>query len=126
METNKKNGKAIASLVVSCISVLSCCSWYVSIIFGFAGVVLGLMAFRDEYAGQRDLAVAGIVVGAVGLTLGIASAVIYIYLAGMPASTTNNTTVSPSAITVPSPTPSAFPEGGGTTMFLRGFLGSWF
>lgn len=81
METNNKlNGKAIASLIVSCISVLNCCVWYLAILFAVVGIVLGILALRDESKRQGDLAVAGIVVGGVGLSLGIVIAVLYIML----------------------------------------------
>lgn len=81
METNNKpNGKAIASLVISCISVLNCCAWYLAILFAVVGIVLGILALRGENQKQGDLAVAGIVVGGVGLSLGIVIAVFYIML----------------------------------------------
>lgn len=79
MENNySANGKAIASLVVSCVSVLCCCAWYVSILCGVIGIVLGILALRGENRRHLDLAVAGIVVGSTGLALGIVSAVLFI------------------------------------------------
>lgn len=81
METkNRPNGKAIASLVVSCISVLNCCVWYLAIACGVIGVVLGVLALRDDYEYQKDLAVAGVVVGGVGFALGVVSALLFILL----------------------------------------------
>ena len=77
---NKVNGKAIASLVVSCIAVLNCCVWYLAILCGVVGIVLGILALRGENKRQQDLAVAGIVVGGTGLALGIVSAVLYIMM----------------------------------------------
>lgn len=82
METNSRpNGKAIASLIVSCIAVLSCCIWYLTILFAVVGIVLGILALRDESNKKNlDLAVAGIVVGAVALAFAVATAVLCIML----------------------------------------------
>lgn len=81
MEINKKrNTKAIVSLIVSCISVLNCCMWYLAILFAVVGIVLGILALREDNKAQQDVAVAGIVVGGVGLSLGIVTAVLYIML----------------------------------------------
>ena len=74
METKKINGKAVVSLILSCLSVLCCFAWYLAIIVGMIGVVLGIIAYRESEGGQRDLAIAGIIVGAVGMSLGIVSA----------------------------------------------------
>lgn len=81
METrNRLNGKAIASLIVSCISVVYCCVWYLAILCAVIGIVLGVLALRDGSNKQQDLAVAGIVVGGVGLALGIVIAVLTIMI----------------------------------------------
>ena len=81
METNNRpNAKAIASLVVSCVSVLNCCLWQLAILCAVVGIVLWIIALREENQRQKDLAVAGIVVGAVGLTLSITLVVISIML----------------------------------------------
>lgn len=81
MENNYgSNGKAIASLVVSCVSVLCCCIWYISILCGVISIVLGILALRGDNKRHQDLAVAGIVVGSTGTAIGIASAVLYIMM----------------------------------------------
>lgn len=81
METhNKPNGKAIASLVVSCVSVINCCVWYLAILCAVVGIVLGILALRGDNKRQQELAVAGIVIGGVGLALGIVVAVLYILM----------------------------------------------
>lgn len=91
METgNRLNGKAVASLIVSCISVINCCIWYLAILCAVIGIVLGVLALRDGSKKQQDLAVAGIVVGGVGLALGVVIAVLTIMIMsasgdGMPA-----------------------------------------
>ena len=129
METKKINGKAVVSLILSCLSVLCCFAWYLAIIVGMIGVVLGIIAYRESEGGQRDLAIAGIIVGAVGMSLGIVSVVLYIMLTSGPADSLQTTPVSPSAIGVPSasPEPSAFPEdGSGSMMFALRRLWMWF
>lgn len=81
METNNRpNTKAIASLAASCISVLNCCLWQLAILCAVVGIVLGIIALREENPRQKDLAIAGIVVGAVGLTLSITLVVVSIML----------------------------------------------
>lgn len=77
---NSPNGKAIASLVVSIVAFCSACIWYVGIVFGAVAVVLGVLALRGENKRQTDLAVAGIVVGATGIAMGIVAAVLYIMM----------------------------------------------
>lgn len=122
METKKINGKAVVSLILSCLSVLCCFAWYLAIIVGMIGVVLGIIAYRESEGGQRDLAIAGIIVGAVGMSLGIVSAVLYIMLTSGPADSLQTTPVSPSAIGVPS----AFPDdGSGSMMFALRKLRIW-
>ncbi len=77
---NSPNGKAIASLVVSIIAFCSACIWYAGIVFGVLAVVLGVLALRGENKRQRDLAIAGIVVGATGIAMGIVAAALYIMM----------------------------------------------
>ena len=52
METKKINGKAVVSLILSCLSVLCCFAWYLAIIVGMIGVVLGIIAYRESEGGQ--------------------------------------------------------------------------
>lgn len=82
MEQNSNlNGKAIASLIVSCVALLSgCCVWYIAVACGVVAIVLGILALREDGHRQQDLAIAGIVVGATGLAVGIVAAVLYIML----------------------------------------------
>ncbi len=82
MEQNSNlNGKAIASFIVSCVALLSgCCVWYIAVVCGVVAIVLGILALREASHRQQDLAIAGIVVGATGLAVGIVAAVLYIML----------------------------------------------
>ena len=78
MEQNSNlNGKAIASFIVSCVALLSgCCVWYIAVVCGVVAIVLGILALREGNRRQKDLAIAGIVVGATGLAIGIVAAVL--------------------------------------------------
>lgn len=77
---NRTNGKAIASIIVAVLSVLCCCMWIVSLILAVVAVVLGILALRGENKNQEDAAIAGIIVGAVGFTLALTVAVMYILM----------------------------------------------
>ena len=77
----KSNVKAIISLITAILSVLCCCMWYVSLVMGIAAVVLGILGYRDENPKQKDAAIAGIVVGSVGVALAISVAVLRILFA---------------------------------------------
>ena len=83
----KANGKAIVSLILSILSILCCCVWYVSLILGVIGLILGILGYRDENPNQKDVAIAGIVIGATGIALGVATAVISIFIMQQSAST---------------------------------------
>ena len=73
------NVKAILALIFSILSVVCCCIWYVSLL-------LGILTVRGENPGQKDLGIAGIVVGSVGVALAVSIVVIYIVMHGSAAS----------------------------------------
>ena len=77
-ENYKTNAKAIVSLILSILSILCCCVWYVGFVLGVVAVILGIMAVRGENHRQKDAGIAGIVVGGVGVALGITMAVMQI------------------------------------------------
>jgi hypothetical protein len=69
------SGLATAAFVSSLVGLVMCCLWVPSI----AGVVLGIVALNDiKKTGKdgRGMALAGIIIGAVGLVLGIVVIVI--------------------------------------------------
>ena len=76
----KPNTKALVSLLLSCLSMLCCMQWMLSLILAIAGVVLGILGLRDDNPNQEDAAIAGIVVGIVGMLVAVVFAVIYIVL----------------------------------------------
>lgn len=78
MQEKKTNVKAILSLVLSCLSLVCCCVWYMGMLFGLAAIILGIVSLRDTRFEKSDMAVAGIVVGSVGFALGAVTVVISI------------------------------------------------
>ena len=76
----KPNTKALVSLLLSCLSLICCTQWTISLILAIAGVVLGILGLRDDNPNQEDAAIAGIVVGIVGMLVAVVFAVIYIVL----------------------------------------------
>lgn len=76
----KSNGKAIASLALSCVSLICCIQWSISLALAVIAIVLGILGIRDENPNQEDAAIAGIVVGIVGFVLSILVAILYIRL----------------------------------------------
>lgn len=79
-ETNKTNWLAILSLILSILSILCCCFWYAALLIGAAAVILGIAGLRSTNPKQKDAAIAGIVVGAVGVVLALTVAVMRILL----------------------------------------------
>ncbi len=77
-EVQKTNVKAIVSIVLAVLSVLCCCVWWLSMMLGIAAVVVGILGYRDENPSLRDLAIAGIVVGAVGVAIAAAVAIMQV------------------------------------------------
>lgn len=66
------NGLAIASMIISIFSILMCCVPIFGLLTGVTSLVLGIMGYRSANPRQKDAAIAGIVVGAVGTALAIA------------------------------------------------------
>lgn len=74
-EPKKKNGMALASLIVGIVSILlgCCCSGYIGVVGGIVGLVLGIMGNKKEKTGMGT---AGIVLGIIAIVFGIASIII--------------------------------------------------
>lgn len=67
MQQNRQtNAKAIASLVLSCASMICCMQWSISLVMAVLGIVFGILGLRDDNPNQEDAAIAGIVVGVAG------------------------------------------------------------
>ena len=78
MQQNRQtNAKAIASLVLSCASMI-CMQWSISLVMAVLGIVFGILGLRDDNPNQEDAAIAGIVVGVAGVILAIVVAVLLI------------------------------------------------
>ena len=80
MQNDNVNIKSIASLIVSIFSICCCCFWYMSIILGVVALILGVLALNDKNQAQEDSAIAGIVVGAVGIALGVFVGIMYVVM----------------------------------------------
>ena len=82
------DGIAIASLVVSCVSVLGLCGYGIGGLLGIVGAILGHVArgrIRRTGADGDGMALAGIIVGWVATALGIlivAFFVVFLFLIG--------------------------------------------
>ncbi|MFI5932736.1 DUF4190 domain-containing protein [Actinoplanes sp. NPDC051494] len=73
-------GLAIASLVVSCVSVLGLCAWSIGGLLGVVGAVLGHVArrrIRTTGAQGEGMALAGIIVGWIIAGLGLLGAIFF-------------------------------------------------
>lgn len=78
MQEKKTDTKAIVSLVLSCLSIVCCCVWYIGMALGLAAIVVGILSLNDKRYEKSDMAIAGIVVGSVGFALGAVVAITYI------------------------------------------------
>lgn len=74
----KPNVKALVSLALSCLSLVCCAYWSLSLAVAVAAIVTGILGLRDENPNQEDAAIAGIVIGIVGLLLAVTVALLYI------------------------------------------------
>lgn len=77
----KTNGKALVSLSLACISLVCCIQWSISLVLAVLAIVFGILGLREENPNQEDAAIAGIVVGIVGLLLSVFVAMLVIYFA---------------------------------------------
>ena len=74
-DKNKTNIKAIMSLILSCLSLVCCAQWQITMVVAMLSIVLGILGLRDDNANQHDAAIGGIVVGVVALLVAIVLAV---------------------------------------------------
>ena len=70
-------GKAVASLVLGIISLLSWCLPFIGLPVAIVGLVLGI---KDRQSPNRGMAIAGIVMSVIGLVLSLINAAIGAYL----------------------------------------------
>lgn len=80
MQDTRTNWMAIWSLVLSIISILCCIAWWAALVIAAASVIMGIIGLRSDNPNQKDAAIAGIVVGAVGFALSLTVAVIRIMM----------------------------------------------
>lgn len=66
------NVKAILALVFGILSILTCCCYgVVAIILGIVGIVMAVMAKKDNMGQFPGMAIAGLVCSIIGILLGI-------------------------------------------------------
>ena len=70
-------GFAIASMVLGIVSIVfACCLWYISLVAGIVGLILGIMSVKQNRDG-RGMAIAGIIMCAIAIVLAICVAVFW-------------------------------------------------
>jgi hypothetical protein len=80
--TRPTDGMAIASLVVSCVSVMGLCTWGIGAVVGLVGAILGHVAqrrIRQTGANGGGMALAGIIVGWSVFVIGLIIAAVLIF-----------------------------------------------
>ncbi|MEM0913916.1 MAG: hypothetical protein AAGK09_04825 [Planctomycetota bacterium] len=75
--TSGGGGKAIASLVLGCIGMLGWCIPLVGLPITIVGLILGILDLKSS---KRGIAIAGVILNAIGLGLSIINAAIGAYL----------------------------------------------
>ena len=70
------NGMAIASLILGILSILAYCVFYVGIVLAIVGLILGILARKENKADK--LALAGVICSAVGLAFGVIVLILFI------------------------------------------------
>ncbi|MEM6333780.1 MAG: DUF4190 domain-containing protein [Planctomycetota bacterium] len=71
-------GRAVASLVLGCVAMIAWCIPLVGLPVAVVGLVLGIL---DRQSSKRGMAIAGIVLSAIGLALSLVNGVVGAYLA---------------------------------------------
>ena len=70
----KSAGLSIASMILGILSIPVCCVWFLSIVFGLLGIILGVIARGKVSRGEASgggMAITGIVCGVIGLLFGL-------------------------------------------------------
>lgn len=68
VQKKKRNGMAVASMVLGIISLVMCCIIYVSMPCAVLSIILGAVSLRK---GKNGMAVAGIILGAIAMVIAI-------------------------------------------------------
>ena len=77
-QTQQTNGLAVASLIVSIVSLVMCCGWP-----GIAGAIMGHVArkqIREQGQAGDGMALAGVIVGWAGFALAVVGTILYVVL----------------------------------------------
>lgn len=73
----EKKGQSVASMVLGIISITTFCIPFLPIVLAAVALILGIMSMVNKKGG-RNLAIAGIICGAVGLVAGIYMGISYV------------------------------------------------
>lgn len=63
-----KNWMGILAMILGILSILICCLWYLSLIFGLGGLIFGIIGRKSQ---QKGMATAGMVTGIIGLFISL-------------------------------------------------------
>ena len=74
------NIPAILSMILSIGSLCCCCMWHLALLGAVGSILLGIFGLTGGKTTGRDMAIAGIVVGAVALVLALVSAGMMIFI----------------------------------------------
>ena len=74
------NLPAILSLILSIGSLCCCCMWHLALLGAVISVLFGIFGLTGGKTVGKDMAIAGIVIGAVALILAIVSAWLMIFI----------------------------------------------
>lgn len=73
------NVKAILALVFGILSILTCCCYgVVSIILGIVGIVMAVLAKKENMGQFPGMAIAGLVCSIIGILLGVAYWILFL------------------------------------------------
>lgn len=68
--TFSPSGFSIASLVLGILSIVCCCVWYISGIFGILGLVFSIIVLVKKKSG-KGMAIAGLICSAIGIIMAV-------------------------------------------------------
>lgn len=68
--TFSPSGFSIASLVLGILSIVCCCAWYISGIFGILGLVFSIIVLVKKKPG-KGMAIAGLICSAIGIIMAV-------------------------------------------------------
>ena len=65
------NGFAIASLVMGILSIITCCCYFLSILFGILGIIFSCVQPKDSEGKKPTMATVGLILSIIGVVIGL-------------------------------------------------------